>query len=533
MALVTVADYRGADAALFSDLEFYSAKLIKIQAKDGRIVPFVWNSAQKRFHARIERQRDQAGWVRAIALKARQLGVSTYVAGRYYHRTTTRLGQRSYILTHQDDATQHLFDIVKLMHDRMPVDYRHRLSTANANELEFASTNSGYRVGTAKNIKGKGRSLTLQNFHGSEVAFWDQARSHFAGAMSAVPKLPDTEIILESTANGIGGAFYEEWALAERGKSDFIPIFMPWFEAQEYRTPLRADYEPSLEEERYAEIFGLDQEQLCWFHFENTRLGGQPGVICPLMRQEYPATAAEAFQMSGVTSFIPSELILRARRWEAPEQLREIPRVLGCDIARGGKDSVYLIDRKGRQVGKVVNERRDDGDLVATADRIAYLLKKHPDIRRAFVDVTGMGIGVYDILRANGFEERVVAVNFGAAASEPNRYVNKRAEMWGRCREWLMDPGGADIPDQDDLHRDLAAPAFGGPAGCRYDANSRLQMEAKEKIKERLGFSPDAGDALCLTFAEIIPIEMPDATPKWLRDHVEEEAAQGDAWMGF
>src|SRR5262249_59464457 len=98
---------------------------------------------------------------------------------------------------------------------------------------------SGYKVGTA-GTKAVGRSSTIQLFHGSEVAFWPFADTHAAGVMQAVPNEKDTEIILESTANGIGNFFHQTWRNAEAGKNDYIAIFVPWYWSEEYR---RASFE--------------------------------------------------------------------------------------------------------------------------------------------------------------------------------------------------------------------------------------------------------------------------------------------------
>lgn len=501
--------YRRVDTLMRSDLEHYCRTLVRIQTKTGGLAPFVWNDAQRTLHARLERQIDEQGWVRALILKARQLGISTYTAARFYQRTTLNLGRRSYILTHEDKATQQLFGMVKRIHDNMPGDFRPETLAANANELAFAEMDSGYRVGTAKNTKGSGRSLTIHHLHGSEVAFWERADTHLASILQALAPVPGTEAIFESTANGVGGPFYDMWALAERGQGDFIPIFLPWYVEGGYRRTPPAGFRTSTAEDDYARLYGLDEHQIAWAHFKNLELHGTPGEFCPLFHQEYPATAAEAFQTTGTDSFIASAPILAARRFEAPEQ-DYLPRVLGVDVARGGGDLTRLVDRQGRKAG-TIDEVIDRDDLVFIAHRVMETMQRNPDIRRAFIDVTGLGAGVYDICRANGFETRVVAVNFGSAAQDEKRFANRRAEMWWRVREWLLDPGGADIPDNDVAHRHLAAPSF------RYDLNSRFLLEKKEDIKKRLGVSPDWGDALALTFAEIIPIEMPDETPEWAR----------------
>lgn len=109
----------------------------------------------------------------------------------------------------------------------------------------------------------------------------------------------------------------------------------------------------------------------------------------------------------------------------------------------------------------------------------------------------GSGQGSYDRLRERGFR-RVRLINFGGAAEDRRKYANRRAEMWGRLADWLADPGGADIPDDDLLHAQLCG------AGYSFNSSSQLVMEAKEKIRARLGASPDGADALALTFAESV-----------------------------
>jgi hypothetical protein len=87
-------------------------------------------------------------------------------------------------------------------------------------------------------------------------------------------------------------------------------------------------------------------------------------------------------------------------------------------------------------------------------------------------------------------------VNFGGRAQDARQYANKRAEIWGSLRDWLADPGGAELPDDPLLHSHLCAPGFA------INSNQQILLEAKDRIKARLGLSPDAGDALAMTFAE-------------------------------
>jgi len=118
-------------------------------------------------------------------------------------------------------------------------------SAPNASELYFDNLDSGYRVGTA-GTRGVGRSATLQLFHGSEVAFWPHAETHAAGVLQAVADEPGTEIILESTANGVGNLFHKMWRDAETGANDYIAIFVPWYWHEEYRKPpVGAGFKPA------------------------------------------------------------------------------------------------------------------------------------------------------------------------------------------------------------------------------------------------------------------------------------------------
>jgi hypothetical protein len=163
------------------------------------------------------------------------------------------------------------------------------------------------------------------------VAFWPNAASHFAGVVQAIPDLPDTEIILESTANGIGGEFHERWQQAEAGIGDYEAIFIPWFWQEEYRRKVPEGFHSDDEEAEYATNHGLDSEQMAWRRNKVAELKD------PLLfMQEYPATAAEAFQTTGHDSFIKPFDVLKARKADI-EGIG--PLVIGADPARFGDDA--------------------------------------------------------------------------------------------------------------------------------------------------------------------------------------------------
>lgn len=458
-----------------------------IRSKSGNVQSLTFNRAQSFIHDCLEKQRRETGRVRALILKGRQQGCSTLIAARFYHATTWRKGVRTFILTHEDAATQNLFEMVNRYHENCPQYVRPSTGAANAKELFFDKLDSGYKVGTA-GTKGVGRSSTIQLFHGSEVAFWPHAETHAAGVLQAVPAEDDTEVILESTANGIGNFFHQNWQAAERGEGDFIAIFVPWYWQDEYRRMLPQDFQLTEEELAYKSQFGLDDEQMSWRRNKIAELKD-----ANLFKQEYPATAAEAFQMSGHDSYIKPPLVVKARK---TDKEAVGPLVIGLDPARFGNDGSAMIRRRGPKAYDL--EIRHKWDTMQVAGWAKMVLDKEKPARM-FIDVGGIGAGVYDRLKEMGYHDTVRAVNFGEAPQEPFESggpKNRRAEMWMRSKDWLEDVSGVDIPDSDTLQADACGP------GYSYDSRTRVILESKEHMRERGVSSPDGWDALALTFAE-------------------------------
>lgn len=491
---------------LRDDFPFFARKCLFIRTKSGEIVSFKMNRAQTFLHEKLERQRSK-GKVRAIIVKGRQLGISTYLQGRYYWRlwrTTKALS--AFILTHDQDATDNLFGMAQRFHDRLPDPIKPKTKAANAKELVFADTGCGYQVATAGS-KEVGRSQTIQLLHGSEVPSWPNAESHVVSLLTtALAKTPESEGILEATAKGVGNVFHRMCMAAVKGESEYEAIFIPWHWGEDYEEPCPADAPFSDEWVEYGQMHGLRWEQLYWAWKTNRELAQakslDPDHICPDFRQEYPATFEEAFQSSG-DSFIPALSVLRARR-PAEKIIGRGPIILGIDPARD-RDRVGIIDRCGRRAGERICEAwPPQGDTVFLAQRLATVIKRlQPDAVN--IDV-GHNPGLYDLLRDMGYGDICNPVNFGSAPiglgpTGEKMYQNRRAEMWDLMRDWFEEPGGVQIPDRDDLHADLTAPVWGPNATRNSPTTNALILEPKDKIKERIGLSPDIGDALGLTFA--------------------------------
>lgn len=277
---------------LRDDFEHYAAKNLKIRTKSGALAPLILNRAQRYVHEIAERQRRELGYVRIILLKARQQGLSTYIEGRFYWRVTHAKGLRAFILTHEDEATKNLFEMAERFHAHCNPLVKPSTGAANARELHFDKLDSGYKVATA-GTKAVGRSGTNQLLHASEAAFWPHAETHKAGVIQTVPREVGTEVWKESTGNGVGGVFYEDWQDAKAGKTDDIAVFIPWYWDPGYRLAVPADFAATKDERDLAKLYGLDAEQLAWRRAKIAEIG--PELFC----QEYPATDDEAFIYSG------------------------------------------------------------------------------------------------------------------------------------------------------------------------------------------------------------------------------------------
>jgi len=482
---------------LKDDFEFYARNCLIIKTKHEGNKTFHLNQAQKYIHNLIETQRRETGKVRVIVLKGRQQGVSTYTEGRFIWRTTHNKGVSAFILTHEDDASQNLFTMSKRYYDNLPEFVRPTTSASNAKELRFDKLDSGFKVGTAGN-KSVGRSQTNQYFHGSEVAFWPNAAEHAKGILQTIPDAPGTEIIYESTANGLNNFFHQQWKLAESGVSDFIAIFVPWFWQDEYRKEIPDNFSRSEDEDVLAEQYGLDDNQIYWRRKKVVELSADGTDGEKSFHQEYPMNAAEAFQVSGGEGLITAENIMKARKNTVNASGDYI---VGVDPSRGG-DRFSMIRRCGRKAYGKRNWTGDEVDKLGKAvskckvvlDEVCSIAGKVPDMM--FIDAGG-GSDIVDRLHELGYEDRVKAIYFGSSPFDDTKYKNKRCEMWGTANLWLSDENvQVELPDDDELQADLCASPYD------RDSHDRIVLWRKEKIKKQYGFSPDDGDAFVLTFAE-------------------------------
>jgi hypothetical protein len=202
-----------------------ACELLRIRDRAGEVSPLVANAVQAEFARRRG--------VQNIIVKARQMGMTTWVAGRFFLKTITARGVLTVQVAHTREAAESIFRMVQRFWECLPEDMRKgplKRSRANVGQMIFPELDSEFRVLTASDSNA-GRGLTVQNMHLSEVSRWPgDAAATLAGMRAAL--IPGGELVLESTPNGAYGCFYEEWQQAE--ENGVIRHFFPWWMEPEY-----------------------------------------------------------------------------------------------------------------------------------------------------------------------------------------------------------------------------------------------------------------------------------------------------------
>ncbi len=487
------------------DLTRFAPAFFTIRTKSGTPKLFELNAAQLYIHKRLEDQLRETGKVRAIILKGRQQGCSTYIQARYFHKVITSKGKKAFILTHEAEATKNLFEMTKRYYDQLPEGLCPKADKSSAKELRFTGFDSGYSVGTAGN-KGTGRSQTIQLFHGSEVAFWEHTDDHATGVLQAISGEAGTEIILESTANGIGNYYHKMWTSAISGASDYQAIFVPWYWQNEY-TKHTPGFKLNEEEEDLYSIYskdGLTIPHLEWRRVKISDLSGDADVGLELFKQEYPMTAEEAFRNPIDNVFIASKHVIKARKSHVES---EVGVIIGVDPAIGNNDRTSIIRRRGRQAYKLETFRNHN--TMEVAGLIVNIIKEEKPVK-VFIDCIGIGAGVVDRLKEMGYH-CVEGVNVARSPNDKKKFRNLRAELYWDLRDWLMQEMPVQIPDSDELHGDLCG------FGFKYTSNGLLQIEGKDQMKARGMPSPDTADSLMLTFYSGAYAHESDRAPTFIK----------------
>jgi hypothetical protein len=412
---------------LRDDFPFYAKNCLKIRTKDGDVIPFYpLKPAQERLMEAIQEQEAEQGYVRILILKARQQGLSTVVGGWMFSKVSQRTGAKALVMAHKRDSTDAIFGMVRRFYDSLPEAMKPSTRYASKRELFFDKLDSAYIVATAGG-DGVARGETITHFHGSEVAFYPKstARELWNGVRQSIADKPGTAIFLESTAQGCTGVFFEMCQLALKGElPGWKIVFIPWFMDSEYRAEeLPVNWRRRLDEDEIAQKFGLDDHQLAWRRAKIAETSPEQ------FKQEYPATAEEAFLTSGLPVFNPEQLV---------EMLRDTP-------------DPQVIDRR---------EWEDEAWLAHSRGRLKVYHK--PDPAESYVVGADVGKGIkgadYSVAQVLDTKKRLVASWRGHVVSDEFARILKRIGDWYNTAKICVENNDHGVLTGYVLHKELLYP---------------------------------------------------------------------------
>lgn len=361
------------------DPETFFRVFLKIRDREKRLIPFVLNPAQRHYLANRTN--------RDIILKARQLGFSTLLQGLFFHACVTST-QTVMTIAHLDSTTQALRRINDRFYQHMPEGFRPERRLSNAVVSTFPDFDSEMLIATAGS-RNTGRGSTVTMFHASEVAFWPDATALMAGALQSVPL--DGVVVLESSANGQQGYFYDEVMKAVRGESLYRLHFYPWWWEGTYRADVEGPLELEDDEGRLVAAHGLDDEQIMWRRRKRLELGD-------FFQQEYPETVEQAFVASGNSVFVGVDSVLYNPLEHAYDGR---PVVIGVDWGQADDaTAVSVMDDAGCEVALVVMRRMPWADM----RRRIILLAEQYNVVRVYAEKNSIGSVNIEALRAESAE---------------------------------------------------------------------------------------------------------------------------------
>jgi hypothetical protein len=313
-------------------------RLLCVRTRSGVTSPLRANLVQRHF----EQRRGEKN----IVLKARQLGLTTWTAARFFLKTITRPGTLTLQVAHTQEAAEEIFRIVHRFYDGLPDELREGplyTSRANVRQIVFPELDSQYRVVTAGD-RNAGRGLTVQNLHCSELARWPgDPADILAGLRAALA--PNAEVILESTPEGVGGCFYDEWQHAP--ETGMVRHFFPWWLEPRYRG---AAVDPATLNEEEGELLAREKLDLRQIAFRRHIRANLRGLACQEFAEDpescFLTSGDSVFELSAVDGRLASVPVpVESRRngeleiWRPPVRGRSY--LVAVDPAGGGADGDY------------------------------------------------------------------------------------------------------------------------------------------------------------------------------------------------
>jgi hypothetical protein len=472
--------------------------LLKIRPKTGGSRWLRLNRAQREYSRKCGKQN--------IVLKARQVGITTYIAARFFLQTITRPGTLTVQVAHSQESAEAIFDIVQRFWENLPKAILKGAlvkSRSNVRQIVFPRLDSEYRVETADDNAGRG--MTIHNLHCSEVSRWPRGGTETLASLRAAV-VPEGEIVLESTPNGATGVFYSEWQKAS--ETDYTQHFFPWWYDESYQEvakkgttlpPLLLPLTP--EESELMRQHGLSEAQIGWRR-------RQWKALSSLAAQEYAEDCSSCFLVSGECVFevaaieraigmagreAESEDNGRLTTWFPPQKGRRY--ILGVDTAGGGSEGDYACAQViEREMGMQCAELHGHFPPYELARRVADLGKRYEDALVA-VERNNHGFGVLAHLNTlqyeNVFEKDGQLGWLTSAASRPAMIENMAAvlvsepelfhspRLLEECRTFVRHPDG-NAAAADGAHDDCVMAMAIALAVRRQDAGRGVKRRMLE-----------------------------------------------------
>lgn len=439
-----------------------AGELLRVRDRHGVIRPLVANAAQRAF----EKRRGQHNMV----LKARQMGMTTWIAGRFFLRTALKPGSTTLMVAHTREASESIFAMVRRMWEELPEELRDgvlRLRTLNTSQIVFAETGSEFRVASAAEPNA-GRGLSVQNLHCSEVSRWPgDARATLAGLRAALA--PGGESVLESTPNGAYGAFYEEWMGAGEEPRDgacsgLVRHFLPWWMEPAYAGQAVAPEAMTEGEERLCAEHGLSPEQIGFRRGLERSYGT---LRCQEFAEDadtcFRSTSSCWFEIGAVERRLleVSEAAVQRRNGALQVWFRALAGrryVLGVDTAGGGDGGDFaVVQVVDMETGMQCAELRERLRPAALSEVVAELAREYGDALVA-VERNNHGAAVLALLEmraevrlyrqggqagwlTTAVSKPEMLTRLGKLIAEvPEQFASKR--FLGECRTFVSDERG-------------------------------------------------------------------------------------------
>lgn len=448
------ANVLNANAAKVRDVDLPEILILAfgaVRTQDRGIIPFKPFPWQYRYLEAAKRH------PRIIIDKSREIGSST-IAVLQYTAEVVLFGGDFLIASYKRESSEALFETAVTFLDNL-----RKYSRALGIDIKYSTkTKTELVLSNKSHIKAMemtpkvGRSFRFRYLLASEVAFWDDAVNSFNALQGASVK--GSKQTLESTPNpdDVRGLLWEDLLK----NPTYFKIVQDWRGNPAHDEKWKQDMLDLLGPRGFAQEYECDHTR---------SVSGT--VVIPL--ELYEKSIASPGNPTGEVQ-------------------------LGVDVARYGDDHSVIAARNGNVVEHVWKFSKVN--TTALAQEVANIVLSSQNVTRVKVDAVGVGAGVVDELNAMNLPCEIVEVVASEAATNPERYVNKRAEMYFNLKQEMM--AGARLPADSEIKKEILHTHY------KFTANSRIQIESKETIRKHLGHSPDELDAIALAFYDDVGDEV-------------------------